>query len=552
MSAAKRAKLEHEPISAPADAHAATASADEYEIGALLGSGSFASVRRALHKSSGKVYAVKQVSKSLSIPGAAEAVATEIKMLRAIGVHRHVVSLIDEFEMPTALCLVLELAHGGEVFERIAEHGAFGEAAAAAIVRQVALALEHVHACHVVHSDIKPENVLYVSDRLDSEVKLADFGLAAFCGGPHTASVTGQRGSLSYLAPEELLTSRFDHAVDLWAVGVMVFVLLGGYLPFDPSQSTDDQTVRKRILAGQPAFTTEQGGYPQQWAHVSSEARALIAQLLESDPAKRLTATRLLATPWVAGKAPTKPLPESDVALKRFNEARRVWRLAADAVALVTRAPHATFAATPERGKGAHAGLAPPPAGGASGGGSGGASGDASAASAGAHASPAAVSFRDLPAAAKRELHAAFSAFDADGSGTISLRELRQAMHTLGASEADAEAMLEALDRDHDGTISFDEFALATAPLYQASSSALRRAFDFFDVDGSGTIEKRELEIVLTRLGVASDGGRMHKDVLDRIFATADANHDGKVSFGEFIALFAHDAVLGGTPSADA
>jgi len=111
------------------------------------------------------------------------------------------------------------------------------------------------------------------------------------------------------------------------------------------------------------------------------------------------------------------------------------------------------------------------------------------------------------------------------------------------ASDGDAEATLATFDADHDGKISFDEFVSAAAPLYQDSVTALRRAFDFFDRDGSSSIEIGELEIVLVRIGVASEGGRMHRDVLDRIFSTADANHDGKVSFAEFVALFAHDKV---------
>jgi serine/threonine protein kinase len=506
-------------------------------------------------------YAVKKVSKSSKVPGAATIAADEIRILKVIGIHRHVAGLVDEFETSTDMCLVLELASGGEVFERVAQNGAFGEAMAAAVVRQLAEGLQHVHARHVIHADIKPENLLYVSTHPDSEVKLADFGLAVFCGGSHPATVKICRGSLSYMAPEIVEKKHWDHAVDLWAVGVLLFVLLGGYMPFDPSNSCHDKKVRDRILRAKPAYTKDSGGYPEQWERVSAAARGVIDKLLEYDPRARLTATGLHREAWVAGGASSEPLPESTrKKLLEFNESRRVWRLAADTIALVTRAPHTAAVAAAASGLSVSSrssasapasspGTRAPPTG---------SPGRlpalaASAASAASRVirwfSPAAApqtaqAFSDLPAQAKKELRAAFDRFDADGDGQISLGELHKTMRTLGTSDADAGEMLKSLDEDRDGSLSFDEFARKVAPLYQESSTALRRAFDFFDSDGSGTIEKRELEVVLTRLGVASKGGRMQKEVLDKVFTVADTNQDGKVSFDEFLALFAHEAVV--------
>jgi serine/threonine protein kinase len=568
----KRAKLE-QASAAPAGTPAVARGAESYyKIGAKLGAGSFSSVWRAEHKATNKAYAVKKVSKSSKVPGAATIAADEIRILKVIGIHRHVAGLVDEFETSTDMCLVLELASGGEVFERVAQNGAFGEAMAAAVVRQLAEGLQHVHARHVIHADIKPENLLYVSTHPDSEVKLADFGLAVFCGGSHPATVKNWRGTISYSAPEMVEAKHWDHAVDLWAVGVLLFVLLGGYMPFDPSNSIHDKKVCDRILRAKPAYTKDSGGYPEQWERVSAAARGVIDKLLEYDPRARLTATGLHREAWVAGGASSEPLPESTrKKLLEFNESRRVWRLAADTIALVTRAPHtaavaaaasglsvssrsstsfsSTCASSSATAPASSPGTRAPPTG---------SPGRlpalaASAASAASRVirwfSPAAApqtaqAFSDLPAQAKKELRAAFDRFDADGDGQISLGELHKTMRTLGTSDADAGEMLKSLDEDRDGSLSFDEFARKVAPLYQESSTALRRAFDFFDSDGSGTIEKRELEVVLTRLGVASKGGRMQKEVLDKVFTVADTNQDGKVSFDEFLALFAHEAVV--------
>ena len=119
-------------------------------------------------------------------------------MLKAAGEYRHIVSLVDDFEDARHYFLVLELATGGEVFERVANSGPFSEAAAAKVVCQTLLALEHLHDRHVVHRDLKPENLLYVSAAPDADVKLADFGLAVFCGPPeHPEFVTGEAGTLS-------------------------------------------------------------------------------------------------------------------------------------------------------------------------------------------------------------------------------------------------------------------------------------------------------------------------------------------------------------------
>ena len=128
---------------------------------ACLGEGTFAIVKRARDRATGEEVACKLISKRLSKESD---VAREMAMMRKVGVHRHVVSLLDEVELEQSYALFLELVTGGEVFERIIERGAYSEADAAGVVRQVALALEHLHGRGVAHRDLKPENLLLVSD----------------------------------------------------------------------------------------------------------------------------------------------------------------------------------------------------------------------------------------------------------------------------------------------------------------------------------------------------------------------------------------------------
>ena len=495
-----------------------------YDVGELLGSGTYATVHKVVHKATGQAFALKSIRHDCREKGAAETAHAELKVLRALKAHRHVVSLTDHFETSVMSALVLELATGGEVFARLAHKGPFSEASAAKVVAQVASALEFLHGSYVVHSDIKPDNLLYVSSAPDADVKLADFGLSEFCGGPHRKYVLGLQGSLEYSAPEAVQARRYAHQADVWALGVVLFVLLGGYFPFNPQGKLGPLAVRDRILRGVAAFSREEGGFPDRWSHVSAEARRIICRMLDRDSSTRATATQLLSEPWLVGAAPQAVLPDSDHQLKRFNDARRVWRMAADAVALVARSPKlsaAVFSTSPEMHRLSAGAPAP------------------------ARALPRAADSakQELTADAYNELRVTFRAFDEDGSGEIELGELRHAMRALGASDADAEATLRGLDTDRGGSISFDEFATAVAPLYRACTSALRGAFDFFDADGSGFIEKGELEAVLTRLGVASTGGKMAAETLDTIFAAVDHNRDGRVSFEEFVTIFTLDPI---------
>tara|TARA_B110001452_G_scaffold92528_1_gene76282 strand:+ start:3387 stop:4490 length:1104 start_codon:yes stop_codon:yes gene_type:complete len=296
------------------DRHGTDERIREFAVGHVLGTGAFSTVRMGIQRSSGERFALKLVDKERSD---ADAVALEVKMLRRVGMHRHVVGLVDHFELARTWVLVLELVSGGEVFDRICAQGPYSELDAAQILWQVAEALEHMHSVGVAHRDVKPENLLLVDGTDSNTVKLCDFGLSCELDASGKQETARLHGTVAYMAPEYLREEAHGAAVDMWALGVVLYILLSGRHPFDPEGQADDPELATRIKAGEWAF----GKHTQD---VSDSAREIVRLLLEPSPPSRPTASQLLAHPWLRGAAPTVVLPNSHTNLRAFNQARRI------------------------------------------------------------------------------------------------------------------------------------------------------------------------------------------------------------------------------------
>ena len=463
-----------------------------YLLGKTLGEGAFAIVRHATDIKSGIAYACKLVMKDKSDP---EMLAHEVAVLETVGRHKHIVGLVDKFDAsPKAWALIFDLVSGGEVFDRICDLGNYSEKEAAAVVRQVALALQHCHGNGVVHRDLKPENLLQVSHDADSDVKICDFGLAEFTGSD-APPMTGRKGTIAYMAPEVFRGEAYGSEVDLWALGVIMFILLAGYHPFDPGGNADDNLLEKRVRL------MDWGFKGPEWKHVSRDAKNLIRKLLDIDPQKRASIHDVLNSKWVSGGAASAaPLAEGTVTkLREFNEARRTWRAAIRAATLVGRAPMASDAMAGRR-----------------------------------------MSRDAIPPSALEELKEAFKAYDTDGSGTIDLQELKSVMENLGAKEGEAELVMKSADTMKNGVITFDEFCAAVGPVYEHSHVALRRAFNVFDADRNGSIDRAELRTMLTKMKLLPAD---HSDAaFESMWKLADTNKDGQISFEEFVKIFHRDS----------
>lgn len=269
----------------------------------IIGDGTFSICRRCVHKSTGKEYAVKIVSRARDC-------TQEINLLRACQGHPNVVTLHEFIQDETHSYLVLEYLKGGELFDRIRKKSKFTESEASTILRKLVAAVSFMHTRGVVHRDLKPENLVFTSTDDDAEIKIIDFGFARLKQEReplHTPCFT-----LHYAAPEVLKgdPEGYDENCDLWSLGVILYTMLCGKAPFH-ARSRDESvsSIMERIKEGDFNFDAPA------WQGVSKEAKDVVQGLLTVNPLKRLRMSSLQNNSWVQGSQnfPQTPLMTPDV-----------------------------------------------------------------------------------------------------------------------------------------------------------------------------------------------------------------------------------------------
>uniref|UniRef100_A0A8C9XTB5 Calcium/calmodulin-dependent protein kinase type IV n=1 Tax=Sander lucioperca TaxID=283035 RepID=A0A8C9XTB5_SANLU len=279
-------------------------------------------VYRCEEKQTQKPYAIKVLKKTID----KKIVRTEIGVLLRLS-HPNIIQLKEIFETDTDIALVLELVTGGELFDRIVERGYYSERDAAHVIKQILEAVAYLHDNGVVHRDLKPENLLYADLSLDAPLKIADFGLSKIIDDQVTMKTVC--GTPGYCAPEILRGNAYGPEVDMWSVGVILYILLCGFEPFfDPR---GDQYMYSRILNCDYEFVSPW------WDDVSLNAKDLVSKLIVLDPHKRLSVREALQHPWVLGKAAR--FSHMDTAQRKLQEfnARRKLKAAMKAVVATSR-----------------------------------------------------------------------------------------------------------------------------------------------------------------------------------------------------------------------
>ncbi|PIA58044.1 hypothetical protein AQUCO_00500162v1 [Aquilegia coerulea] len=281
-----------------------------YELGRLLGQGTFAKVYYARNLKSGQSVAIKMIDKEKVLKvGLIDQIKREISVMKLVR-HPYVVQLYEVMATKTKIYFVMEYAKGGELFNKVAK-GKLKEDVARKYFQQLISAVDFCHSRGVYHRDLKPENLLLDEN---GNLKVSDFGLSALAeskrqdGLLHTTC-----GTPAYVAPEVINRKGYDGAkADIWSCGVVLFVLLAGYLPFHDSNLME---LYRKIGKGEFKCPN---WFPQ-------EVRRLLSKILDPNPSTRISIAKIMESSWFRKGFDPKPLQTE-------TEAKQLGSLDADAI----------------------------------------------------------------------------------------------------------------------------------------------------------------------------------------------------------------------------
>ncbi|XP_034298608.1 serine/threonine-protein kinase DCLK2 isoform X2 [Pantherophis guttatus] len=264
---------------------------EKYKVGKVIGDGNFAVVKECIERSTRKEFALKIIDKGKCC-GKEHLIENEVSILRRVK-HPNIIMLVEEMDTATELYLVMELVKGGDLFDAITSSTKYTERDGSAMVYNLASALKYLHGLSIVHRDIKPENLL-VCEYPDGtkSLKLGDFGLATVVEGPlYTVC-----GTPTYVAPEIIAETGYGLKVDIWAAGVITYILLCGFPPFR-SENNIQEDLFDQILIGKLEFPSPY------WDNITDSAKELISLMLQVNVEERYTAAQILNHPWVSDDA---------------------------------------------------------------------------------------------------------------------------------------------------------------------------------------------------------------------------------------------------------
>eukprot|EP00873_Tetraselmis_striata_P020056 jgi/Tetstr1/440320/TSEL_028657.t1 len=288
---------------------------DNYHVLDLIGEGSFGKVYKGRRKHTGQITAMKFIHKHGKSEKDLKNLRQEIEILRTLR-HESIIQMLDAFETKTDFCVVMEFAQG-ELFEILEDDQSLPEDVVQAIAKQLVRALHYLHSNRIIHRDMKPQNVLVGSN---GAVKLCDFGFARAMS-CNTMVLTSIKGTPLYMAPELVQEQPYNHTVDLWSLGVILYELYVGQPPF---YTNSIYSLIHHIVKDPVKFPT----------NISQEFRDFLKGLLNKDPKKRLSWPHLLEHPFVRETQEERLAREAELAHQwEIAEGSRAWKGEGGAIA---------------------------------------------------------------------------------------------------------------------------------------------------------------------------------------------------------------------------
>ena len=271
---------------------------DKYEVKQKIGNGKFGLVKFGINKETKQQVAIKIMAKKNMDKSDLELAKVEIDILK-IGQHPNIIKLYDIYENENYIYIIMEYCSGGDLLSYF-EHYEYElkETKVCEIIHKLSMAIYYLHSYGIVHRDLKPENILMTDLTPEADIRLLDFGLSKIVG--NEEKCTEPYGTLSFVAPEVLQGKPYDKSVDLWSIGIITFLLLCGYLPFDDKHS--EREIARQTIQDPVPFESKI------WNKYSSEAKNFVEGLLQKKPEKRLTIKEILEHPWIKkmDKVPNK------------------------------------------------------------------------------------------------------------------------------------------------------------------------------------------------------------------------------------------------------
>ena len=262
---------------------------DKYEVKQKIGKGKFGLVKCGINKETKQQVAIKIMAKKNMDKSDLELAKVEIDILK-IAQHPNIIKLYDIYENENYIYIIMEYCSGGDLLSYF-EHYDYElkETRVCEIIHKLSMAIYFLHSYGIVHRDLKPENILMTDLTPEADIRLLDFGLSKIVG--NEEKCTEPYGTLSFVAPEVLQGKPYDKSVDLWSIGIITFLLLCGYLPFDDKHS--EREIARQTIQDPVPFENKI------WNKYSSEAKSFVDGLLQKKPEKRYSIKEVLEHPWI-------------------------------------------------------------------------------------------------------------------------------------------------------------------------------------------------------------------------------------------------------------